>query len=165
MTVVVSPWTTTQSGFSASSTCADAGERARGQRVERLAGGHQVEIVMRLDRGDLEHLVEHPAVLRRYADARDEARSSASSAWISGNSLIASGRVPNTVRIVRGPFIATALAQFAARCQSRSVRDRRGRRQFGVWQFRLALALEPFEIFLLDLLDAGLLFGGQFVDL
>ena len=52
---------------------ADARKRTGGELVERLARRHQVEIVVGRHPCDIEHLVEHPAVLRRDADAAFEA--------------------------------------------------------------------------------------------
>ena len=50
----------------------DPGQQAGGERIERLVGLHQVEIVIGRHPGDVEHLVEHPAMLARHAHARDE---------------------------------------------------------------------------------------------
>src|SRR5690606_20710172 len=52
---------------------AEPGQQGGGQRVERLAGAHQVKIVIGRDAGNLQHLVEHPAMLRADADAAVEA--------------------------------------------------------------------------------------------
>ena len=52
---------------------AEPGEQRGGQRVERLVGTHQVEIVVGRDPGDVEDLVEHAAVLRADADSAVEA--------------------------------------------------------------------------------------------
>ena len=53
---------------------AQPGEQPRGQRVEALVGLHHVEIVVRHDPGDIEHLVEHAAMLRGNADLAVEPR-------------------------------------------------------------------------------------------
>ena len=47
---------------------AEPGQQPRGECVERLIGLHHVEIVLGYDPGDLQHLVQHLAVLRRNAD-------------------------------------------------------------------------------------------------
>ena len=44
---------------------AEAGEQAGRERIERLVGLHQVEVVVGRDAGDREDLVEHRAVLAR----------------------------------------------------------------------------------------------------
>ena len=43
---------------------ADFHQRPRRESIERLSGGHQVEIVVGNDARDIEHLIEHLAVLR-----------------------------------------------------------------------------------------------------
>ncbi len=53
---------------------AKAGEQRRGEPVEGLVGLHQVEVMIGRDPRDLQHLVEHSAVLRADADAAVEAR-------------------------------------------------------------------------------------------
>ena len=53
---------------------ADPGEQPPGQRVERLIRLHDVEIVVGHEPGNLQHLVEHPAMLPGHADAAVEAR-------------------------------------------------------------------------------------------
>src|SRR5690606_38324196 len=52
----------------------ESGEQRGGQRVERLVGPHQIEVVVGHAPGNLEHLVEHPAMLSADAYPADEAR-------------------------------------------------------------------------------------------
>src|SRR5690606_14184473 len=49
------------------------GQQGCGEGVERLVGPHQVEVVIGLDAGDLQHLIEHPAMLRTDAHPAFEA--------------------------------------------------------------------------------------------
>jgi hypothetical protein len=49
------------------------GQQRRGELVERLVGAHHSEIVVGNDRGHVEHLIEHAAMLAGHADPRDEA--------------------------------------------------------------------------------------------
>ena len=51
---------------------AKRGQQSRGQPVERLAGLHQVEVDVRLQICDRQHLIQQPAVLRRHAGAHVE---------------------------------------------------------------------------------------------
>ena len=53
---------------------AKAGDQPRRQLVEALVGLHQVKIVVRHHAGDVQHLVQHPAMLPAHADARIEPR-------------------------------------------------------------------------------------------
>jgi hypothetical protein len=53
---------------------AEPGQQVRGERVERLVGPHQVEVVLGHHAGNRQDLVEHPAVLPADAHAADEPR-------------------------------------------------------------------------------------------
>ena len=64
-----------------------------------LPRGHDVEVEIGREPEELEHLVEHLAVLGGDAD-RASKRGSAASACASGAILIASGRVPKTHKIL-----------------------------------------------------------------
>jgi hypothetical protein len=48
---------------------ADAGDEPRGERIEALVLLHHVEVDVRHDPGDLQHLIEQAAMLRGDADA------------------------------------------------------------------------------------------------
>ena len=52
----------------------DPCQQARRQRVEALIGLHHIEIVIGRHARDLQHLIEHPAMLPGDADPADEAR-------------------------------------------------------------------------------------------
>ena len=52
----------------------DPGEQSGGQPVERLVGLHQIKIVVRRDARDLQHLIQHSAMLSGHADTAVEAR-------------------------------------------------------------------------------------------
>ena len=53
---------------------AKPGQQAGGQPVQRLVRLHDVEIMVRNDPRDVQHLVQHGAMLPRNTDARNEAR-------------------------------------------------------------------------------------------
>src|SRR3546814_18176538 len=57
-------------GFFGVEHVTDSGEQPCGQPVERLARFHQVEIHVGSEPGDVEHLIEQPAMLRRPAIGR-----------------------------------------------------------------------------------------------
>ena len=72
--VAVSPWTITRSGFSASMTWPSSTSSLAVSASRLWSGAHQVEVVIGGYAGDLQHLVEHAAMLRRDADAHFEPR-------------------------------------------------------------------------------------------
>ena len=53
---------------------ANLNQSASGQRIERLAGRHQIEIMVRGDARKRQHLIEHFAMLSRHANAAFKAR-------------------------------------------------------------------------------------------
>src|SRR3546814_3902998 len=58
-------------GFFGVEHVTDSGEQPCGQPVERLARFHQVEIHVGSEPGDVEHLIEQPAMLRRHAGSEE----------------------------------------------------------------------------------------------
>ncbi len=66
--MLVSPCTNTTSGLRLFEHRLHALEHTRRDLRERLIGGHDVEIVLRLDRKEREQVVEHLPVLRGDAD-------------------------------------------------------------------------------------------------
>jgi len=76
---------------------ANFGEQPRAQMIERLIGRHDVEIEVGNDVRQLENLVEQLPMLCRRADRTAELFS-AFSRLMTGNSLMASGRVPKRTR-------------------------------------------------------------------
>ena len=74
---------------------------SRGRLEQRLARQHQVEVVIGMDVERLQHLVQHRAMLRRDAHFDIEAGGCSRRLRITGQSLIASGRVPKIRRILR----------------------------------------------------------------
>ena len=76
-------------------------QNSRGGLEQCLAGQHQVQIVIRVDLESLQNLVEHLAMLRGDADLHVESGLGCSRRLrITGQSLIASGRVPKISRIL-----------------------------------------------------------------
>ena len=56
---VVSPWTRRRSGWNSPITSPTPSRTAVGDVGEALIGAHEVEVVMRVDLEEIEHLVQH----------------------------------------------------------------------------------------------------------
>ena len=64
-------------GFFRVENFANTGQQARGERIERLVGLHDVEVMLGREFCEVQHLIQHIAMLARDADAAVKARVSA----------------------------------------------------------------------------------------
>ena len=96
--MVVSPCTSTQSGLQLFEHRVEVGEDIGGQLGQALVGFHQVQVDCGVDVEQVQHLVQHLAVLGGDHHLRFDPRAYGPAAMTTGAILTASGRVPKIER-------------------------------------------------------------------